>query len=71
VKSRGVRDLELADVCVEAVFQVLDHFKPKFFFIENSEGLLATRPVMQPWNFLQRQIGYYRYGMLYKHPGVD
>jgi site-specific DNA-cytosine methylase len=33
-----------ADRWVEAVFQVLDYFKPKFFFIENPEGLLATRP---------------------------
>jgi hypothetical protein len=65
-KSRGERDMATADRCVEAVFHVLDYFKPKFFFIENPEGLLATRPVMQSWNCLQRQVSYCRYGMPFR-----
>ena len=65
-KSRGVRDLESADRCVEAVFRVLEYLDPKFFFIENPEGLLATRPFMQPWNCLQRQVSYCQYGMPYR-----
>jgi hypothetical protein len=65
-KSCGTRDFVTADRCVEAVFQVLNYLKPKFFFIENPEGLLATRPVMQTWNCLQRQVSYCRYGTRYR-----
>jgi hypothetical protein len=65
-KTCGTRDLETADRCVEAVFQVLDYLKPKLFFIENPEGLLATRPIMRAWNCLQRQVSYCRYGMPYR-----
>jgi hypothetical protein len=43
-KTRGVRDLDGADQLVRRVFQIIDHFKPKAWIIENvGTGLLVNR----------------------------
>lgn len=64
-KTVGVRKLESADQTVKAALWAIQKLDPKYFFIENPEGLLATREFMLPLNFLQRQANYCKYGMPY------
>ena len=43
-KSRGVRDLELADSLVKKCFDILDYYKPRAWIMENpATGLLPGR----------------------------
>jgi hypothetical protein len=67
-KSIGERDLHQADSNVEATIEVIQYFNPAFFFIENPEGLLATRPLMNKFNCFQRQVTYCKYDTPYKKP---
>ena len=64
-KTIGVRNLAAADRTVQAALWAIRHLDPKYFFIENPEGLLATRDFMKPLNFLQRQANYCKYGAPY------
>jgi site-specific DNA-cytosine methylase len=43
-KTRGERDLQGADKCVKRVLKIINHFKPRVWFIENPQtGLLKER----------------------------
>jgi hypothetical protein len=43
-KTRGIRNLELADSLVRKSFEIIDYFKPKYFIVENvGTGLLVKR----------------------------
>ena len=63
-KTRGIRDLESADALVLKVLEIIDYFKPKFWFIENPlTGLLKTREFMKDLPYYS--VDYCRYGFNY------
>eukprot|EP00976_Prorocentrum_cordatum_P105265 1194210-Prorocentrum_minimum.AAC.2 len=43
------RDLAATNLLVASTLACLVHLKPSFWFIENPEGLLSTRPIMVPY----------------------
>ena len=63
------RDLVGADALVQRTLDVIAHFKPKIFIIENPHtGLMKSRPVMQHLTPYLRPVTYCKYGTLYKKP---
>lgn len=66
-KTVGTRNIALADQIVKKTIQIISHFKPKFWFIENpSTGYLKNRPYMQGVPFYD--VCYCQYGYDYKKP---
>jgi hypothetical protein len=61
-KSVGERNLELADTLVAATLACLIWCKPRYWFIENPVGMLATRPLMLPFQPYLQYVSYCRYG---------
>ena len=60
------RDLVTADDNVRAAQEVIQQLKPRYWFIENPVGLLATRPVMRKLAHLQHTCTYCRYGTQFR-----
>ena len=45
--AKTPRDFEWADSLVERALEIISHFEPRFWFLENPQtGLLKTRPFM-------------------------
>jgi len=65
-KSVGVRDLAGADRLVLRTLKIFDHFRPRFWFLENPVGKLATRPFMQRLLEFRYTVSYCRYGTPYR-----
>jgi transposase InsO family protein len=61
-KSVGNRDLDTADTLVAATLACLIWLKPRYWFVENPVGMLATRPLMLPFQPYLRYVSYCRYG---------
>ena len=60
------RDLVTADDNVRAAQEVIQQLKPRYWFIENPVGLLATRPVMRKLAHLRHTCTYCRYGTQFR-----
>jgi hypothetical protein len=66
-KTRGERDLQLADRCVQRCFTIIDYFQPRVWIVENpATGLLPRRmPTIRPG--IQYYMGdYCAYGAPYR-----
>jgi site-specific DNA-cytosine methylase len=64
LKNR-VRDLEGADKIVKKTLEVIDYFKPNFWFIENPKtGLLKSRDIMRDLPYYD--VSYCKYGYTYR-----
>lgn len=64
-KSRGVRDLELADKIVLKTLEIINYFKPKYWFLENPQtGLLKDRVFMKDLSYTD--VSYCKYGFNYR-----
>jgi hypothetical protein len=64
-KTAGVRKLDQANAVVERTLEILNHFQPTIYFIENPQtGLLKNQPFMDelPYN----DVDYCKYGMPYR-----
>ena len=60
------RDWVTADDNVRAAREVIAYLKPRYWFIENPVGYLATRPVMRDINHLRHLCTYCKYGTPYQ-----
>ncbi len=59
------RDLDLGDSLVVKALEIIAHFRPKVWMLENpSTGLLKTRPYMQ--DLPRKEVCYCRYGFGYR-----
>ena len=59
-RARTPRDFEWADSLVLRALEIIDYFKPKYWYIENPQtGLLKTRPFM--FNLPYTDVDYCRY----------
>jgi hypothetical protein len=73
-KTVGVRDLEAADLRVSATLEALRYLLPRYYVIENPQGLLHTRPVMEQFvagdwlPAMKQEVTYCRYGTSFKKP---
>jgi len=66
-KTRGTRDLELADTLVKKCFEILDYFKPNTWIIENvGTGLLVKRMESIRPNLNHYFVDYCVYGKPYR-----
>ena len=66
-KTRGVRDLELADKCVKRCFEIIDYFNPVIWIVENpATGLLPTRMDFIRPNLQSYVADYCAYGKPYR-----
>ena len=64
-KTWGTRDLAKADAIVRRTLAILDHLRPRLWFIENpASGMLKTRPYMS--GLPSVRLDYCRYGMPYR-----
>ena len=64
-KTRAPRDMESADKLVLKVLEIIEYFKPKYFFIENPyTGYLKSREFMKDIPYYR--VDYCRYGFDYK-----
>ena len=64
-KTKGVRKLAAANAVVERTLEILNHFQPSIYFLENPQtGLLKNQPFMDelPYN----DVDYCKYGMPYR-----
>ena len=61
-KSVGERDLDGADTLVAAALACLLWLRPRYWFMENPVGMLATRPLMLPFQPYLQHVSYCRYG---------
>jgi len=69
LKSKTVaktpRNLDLADALVQRALDIIAHFRPKAFWIENPwSGLLKSRPVFAELPYVK--VDYCRFGAFYK-----
>ena len=65
-KTVGVRNLGAADRIVDAVMRIIEHLKPRAWFIENPRGMLRDRPMMAALVHLRHTCTYCRYGAPYQ-----
>jgi len=66
-KTRGVRDLELADKLVTKSFEIIDYFKPKVWILENvGTGLLVHRMETIRPGLKSYFVDYCAYGKSYR-----
>ena len=64
-KTKGTRNLELANSIVERTLEILDYFDPDIYFLENPQtGLLKQQPFMQELDY--NDLDYCKYGMPYR-----
>jgi hypothetical protein len=60
-RARTPRDFDWADSLVLRALEIIEYFKPKFWYLENPQtGLLKTRPFML--NLPYTDVDYCRYG---------
>ena len=65
--AKTPRDLEGSDALVQRTLDIINHFHPKVFIIENPyTGYMKSRPVMQPLRPIMRVVTYCKYGLSYK-----
>jgi len=61
-KTTAPRDIEGANRIVEKTLEILDHFKPQYWMLENPQtGLLKDQPFMHNLPF--KDIDYCKYGL--------
>jgi hypothetical protein len=60
------RDYVVADDNVRAARYIIDKMQPRYWFIENPDGYLTTRPIMQDITHLRRDCTYCMYGTSYR-----
>lgn len=66
-KSCGVRNFELADSIVKKCIEIIEFYKPKWWFIENpGSGFLRFRDFMEPLEKYRHTCTYCKYGTPYK-----
>ncbi len=66
-KRTGVRNLELADAIAKRCIEIIEYFKPKYWFIENPQtGLLKGREFMLDANLPFVDVSYCQYGYTYR-----
>ena len=65
-KTIGKRNLPLARRLVRKTLEIIDHFQPFAFVIENPSGLLKNEPVMK--RIPRVDVTYCMYGFPYKKP---
>jgi len=61
-KTSGIRDIEGSNIIVKRALEIIEHFQPTYYIIENPQtGLLKDQPFMTelPYN----DVDYCRYGM--------
>ena len=64
-KTKGTRNLELANSIAQRILEILDYFDPDIYFIENPQtGLLKYQPFMQELHY--NDLDYCKYGMPYR-----
>ena len=64
-KTCGIRDIEGANAIVKRTLDIIHHFKPKYWIIENPQtGLLKEQEMMIGIPF--KDIDYCKYGMPYR-----
>lgn len=56
------RDLDGADELVSSALACIQYLKPRYWCIENPEGLLRTRPLMRPYRPYMKAASYCKYG---------
>ena len=65
--AKTPRDLEGSDALVERTLNIIDHFRPRVWLMENpASGMLKDRPVVAGLPF--RDVCYCRYGAPYRKP---
>jgi len=73
-KTVGVRDLTGADERVRCTLRAIEYLRPKYFVLENPDGLLQHRPLMQEKLLgyeiptLLNKVTYCKYGTPYMKP---
>eukprot|EP00873_Tetraselmis_striata_P036789 jgi/Tetstr1/457053/TSEL_043716.t1 len=68
-KTRGVRKLELADSIAKKCLEIIEWYRPRYWFIENPfTGMLKRRDFMQPLAPFLRRCTYCKYGRDFKKP---
>ena len=55
------RRLEEADRLVQRALQILEYARPRWWTLENPDGLLKTRPCMQPLAQYMQRVCYCKY----------
>lgn len=66
-KRSGVRNLELADSLAKKCLEIIDYFKPKYWFLENPQtGLLKSRDFMIEKDLPFIDVSYCQYGYTYR-----
>lgn len=65
--NQGERDLDAADRCVLAAFQIIEYLQPAAWFVENpASGLLNKRPFMNIYAPYRKSCCYCMYGTGYR-----
>eukprot|EP00873_Tetraselmis_striata_P036391 jgi/Tetstr1/456655/TSEL_043356.t1 len=68
-KTRGVRKLELADSIAKKCLEIIEWYRPRYWFIENPfTGMLKRRDFMQPLAPFLHRCTYCKYGRDFKKP---
>lgn len=66
-KRTGVRDFKTADALAEKCLEIIDYFKPTYWFLENPQtGLLKSRKFMIERNMPFIDVSYCQYGFTYR-----
>lgn len=64
-KQQGVRKIDEANKIVKKTMEIIDYFKPRYFFIENPQaGLLKKQEFMRELDFYD--VDYCKYGFKYR-----
>ena len=64
-KTVGERKIDEANKIVKKTLEIIDYFKPQYFFIENPQtGLLKKQDFMQGMDFFD--VDYCKYGFKYR-----
>ena len=64
-KTKGIRNLELANAFVLKTLEIIEYFSPVFYVIENpATGLLKHQPFMLNKNY--KDVDYCKYGFSYR-----
>ena len=64
--SVGERNMQKADELALKCLEIVQHFKPKIWVIENSDGELKNISFMQPWEVFRKTCSYCCYGFPYR-----
>ena len=67
-KRVGVRNLALADAIVQRTIEIIEFYKPAYWYIENPSdgGLLKHREFMKPLEIYKHTCCYCMYGCMYR-----